>query len=158
RKLKRLSCGAVVVRRIDVTKQQFDKHMTSTENNTCVQPYVFFDGRCEEALDFYTKALGAKVEFLMHFKDSPDQTMMIPGSENKVLQASLGAANHPILVSDGRNPGQPKFEAFAPSLTVKEEGEANRLFTALEKGGKVEMPLIKTFFSPRFGMVLDKFG
>jgi uncharacterized glyoxalase superfamily protein PhnB/uncharacterized protein YndB with AHSA1/START domain len=131
--------------------------MTSTEDNTNVQTYLFFDGRCEEALDFYVKAIGAKVEFLMRFKDSPDQSMCAPGADNKILHATFRVGNHAILASDGRNTGKPKFEGFALSLTVKDEAEANRLFTALEKGGQVEMPLTKTFFSPRFGMVVDRF-
>src|SRR2546426_247621 len=133
--------------------------MTTTTNDTCVQPYLFFDGRCEEALDFYSKTLGAKVECVAHFKDSPDPTMCQPGiDQNKVMHASFRIGGNTIMASDGRCTGQPSFQGFSLSLTLAEEAEADRLFAALAKNGQVQMPLAKTFFSPRFGMVADRFG
>jgi PhnB protein len=123
-----------------------------------VQPYLFFDGRCEEALEFYKKAVGAKVEMLMRWKDSPDPTMCMPGSENKVMHSSFKIGDTAVMGSDGRNTGNPNFQGFALSITGKDEAEVDRLFNALADGGKVTMPLTKTFFSPRFGMVADKFG
>ena len=123
-----------------------------------VQPYLFFDGRCEEAIAFYRGALGAEVTMLMHFKDSPDQGMVQPGSENKVMHASLRIGDATVLASDGRCMGQPNFQGFALSLTVPNEAEAARLFATLGEGGQVQMPLTRTFFSPSFGMVADRFG
>ena len=132
-----------------------------TKVRPIVQPYLFFDGRCQEALDFYGKALGAEVEFLMRFKDSPEPPepgMCPPGSENKVMHCSLRIGNTTLMVSDGRCEGRPNFQGFSLSLTTSDESEAERLFKALEEGGQVHMPLTKTFFSPRFGMVVDRFG
>ena len=121
-------------------------------------PYLFFDGRCEEAIEFYKKALGAEVTMLMRFKDSPDQSMCKPGDENKVMHAYINIGETGVMISDGRNTGNPNFQGFALSIATKTEAEANKLFTALGDGGKVTMPQTKTFFSPRFGMVADKFG
>ena len=123
-----------------------------------VQPYLFFEGRCEEALEFYRKALGAEVTMLMRFKDSPERTMCRPGDENKVMHAAIRVGESTVLVSDGRCKGRPGFQGFSLSLIAADEAEAERLFTALAEGGQVQMPLAKTFFSPRFGMVADRFG
>jgi len=123
-----------------------------------VQPYLFFDGRCDEALEFYKKAIGAKVGTLMRFKDAPEQTKCNPGSENKVMHASVQIGDTMVLASDGRNGGQPKFDGFALTLNAKSEDEADRFFNALGDGGQVTQPLTKTFFSPKFGMLADKFG
>jgi PhnB protein len=126
-----------------------------------IQPYLFFDGRCEDAIEFYRSALGAEVEMLMRFRDSPDPPppgMIPPGGENKVMHAALRIGDAMVLASDGRCLGQPSFQGFALSLTVPNEAEANRVFASLADGGQVQMPLAKTFFSPRFGMVADRFG
>lgn len=131
---------------------------TTTKDTPTVQPYLFFDGHCEEALEFYRQNLGAKVEQLMRFKDSPDPAVCTPGSLDKVMHASFRIGNTSVMASDGRCTGKLNFEGFALSLTVPTEAEADRLFGALAKGGQVEMPLTKTFFSPRFGMVADRFG
>jgi PhnB protein len=123
-----------------------------------VQPYLFLDGRCEEALEFYRRALGAEVTFLMRFKESPEPDMAPPGAANQVMHASFRIGETTVLASDGRCQGRPTFQGFALSLTVPSEIEADRLFAALADGGEVQMPLTKTFFSPRFGMVADRFG
>jgi PhnB protein len=126
-----------------------------------LQPYVFFEGRCEEALEFYRRALGAQVTSLMRFKDYPDPeetTRIQPGTENKVVHASFRVGDTAVLASDGRCMGSPTFQGFALSLTVPNEAEAERLYSALADGGEARMPLAKTFFSPRFGMVSDRFG
>ena len=126
-----------------------------------VQPYLFFDGRTEEALDFYRKALGAKVTMLMRFKDAPEPPppgMLPPGSEGKVMHSSFTVGDATVNASDGNCTGKPSFSGFSLSLTVKDEAEADRMFQALADGGQVQMPLDKTFFSPRFGMVADRFG
>jgi PhnB protein len=125
------------------------------------QPYLFFDGRCEEAIEFYQSALGAKVEMLLRFNESPEPPppgMMPPGSENKVMHSCLRIGDTAIMASDGRCQGKPSFSGFSLSLTARDEAEADRLFGALADGGEVQMPLGKTFFSPRFGMVADRFG
>jgi PhnB protein len=126
-----------------------------------VQPYLFFDGRCEEAIEFYRSALGAEVTMLMRFKDNPDPVepgMVPPGAENKVMHASFRIGDTTVLASDGRCLGRPSFQGFSLSLTVPDATEAERLFAALADGGQVQMPLAKTFFSARFGMVADRFG
>jgi PhnB protein len=132
-----------------------------TANKSSVQPYLFFDGRCEEAIEFYRRALGAEVQMLLRFKDSPEPPhpgCQPPGTENKVMHAQFSVGETLILASDGRCTGQPQFQGFALSLTVPNEAEADRAFSALAEGGQVQMPLAKTFFSPRFGMVADRFG
>jgi len=135
--------------------------MSTTNNQTHIEPYLFFDGRCEEAIEFYRKALGAEVATLMRFKDSPEPHqpgMVAPGSENKVMHARLRIGATSVMASDGRCGGKPHFDGFALSLQTATEAEADRRFQALADGGKVQMPLTKTFFSPRFGMVADRFG
>ncbi len=126
-----------------------------------IEPYLFFDGRCEEAIEFYRKTLGAEVTMLMRFKDSPEPMpadRMPPGSENKVMHANLRIGGANIMASDGRCQGRPNFQGFALSLGVANEADAERVFSALSDGGQVQAPLEKTFFSPRFGMVADRFG
>jgi len=125
---------------------------------TQIQPYLFFEGRCEEALEFYKKAIGAQVTALMRYKDSPDQSMIAPGSADKVMHATLQIGQTTVMASDGRCQGAPSFQGFAMSLTVPNETEAERKFASLGDGGQVQMPLTKTFFSPKFGMVADRFG
>ncbi|MGH7951182.1 MAG: VOC family protein [Limisphaerales bacterium] len=128
--------------------------------NSIIQPYVFFDGKCEEAIEFYKKSLGAEVAMLMRYKDSPEPPPpgCAPADSNKVMHAQFRIGETVVMASDGRATGNPKFEGFALSLSVKTEAEADKAFNALADGGKVEMPLAKTFFSARFGMVADKFG
>ena len=126
-----------------------------------VQPYLFFDGRCEEAIEFYKVTLGAKVEGLMRFKDSPDPVppgMCGPNSDDKVMHSAFRIGDTLIMASDGMAGGKPEFKGFSLSVNAKDAAEADRMFAALGKGGSVTMPLGKTFFSPRFGMVTDKFG
>jgi PhnB protein len=126
-----------------------------------VQPYLFFDGRCEEAIEFYRKAIGAQVDMLMRWKDSPEpcpEGAVPPGSENKVMHASLRIGEARVMASDGRCTGAPTFQGFSLSLDAKDDAEAKRLFNALSEGGQVQMPLGETFFASSFGMVADKFG
>jgi PhnB protein len=126
-----------------------------------VQPYLFFDGRAEEAIEFYRKTLGAEVQMLMRFKDSPEPSpegMVPPGAENKVMHASLRIGDTMVMASDGHCAGKPSFQGFGLTLEVASDAEAKRLFEALGDGGKVQMPLGKTFFASSFGMVFDRFG
>jgi PhnB protein len=123
-----------------------------------MQPYLMFNGRCEEAIEFYRKSLGAEPELVLRFGQSPDQSMITPGLEEKIMHAALKIGDGVVLLSDGMCTGSQNFEGFALSFTVRDEAEADRRFNALAGGGEVRMPLAKTFFSPRFGMVADKFG
>jgi PhnB protein len=123
-----------------------------------VQPYLFFDGRCEEAIEFYRSKLGAEVEMLTRFKESPEPAQNPPGSHDKVMHASFRVGETTIMASDGRCMGQPSFQGFALSLTPANDTEAERLFNALSEGGQVQMPLGKTFFASSFGMLADRFG
>lgn len=125
-----------------------------------VQPYLFFGGRCEEALDFYRRALGAEVEMMMLYRDSPEPPppgMLQPGFENKVMHTSFRVGGSTIMASDGCGEGA-SFAGFSLSLSVSSEAEADRAFAALADGGEVQMPLGRTFWSPRFGMLTDRFG
>jgi len=130
------------------------------KNNPNVQPYLFFDGRCEEAIEFYKKALGAKVVMLLRYKESPEAPPpgCAPADSNKIMHAQFQIGEAVIMASDGRATGKPHFEGFALSLSLSTPAEVDQAFGALADGGKVEMPLAKTFFSARFGMVADKFG
>jgi PhnB protein len=123
-----------------------------------VQPYLFFNGRCEEAVEFYRSALGAEVAMLMRFKDSPEPGMVPPGAGDKVMHTCFRIGETTVMASDGQCQGRSSFQGFSLSLTVPDVAEADRLFTALADGGQVQMPLAKTFFSPRFGVVADHFG
>src|SRR5262249_18443994 len=124
-----------------------------------VQPYLFFDGRCEEAIEFYKKALGAKVEMMMRFKESPEKNPnCTPADDNKIMHASFKVGDTVVMGSDGMAAGKPDFKGFSLSITAKTEAEADKAFNALSDGGQVQMPLTKTFFAPKFGMVADKFG
>jgi PhnB protein len=135
--------------------------MTTTKNNRTVQPYLFFNGSCEQAIEFYRKALDAEVEMMMRFKDSPEPCepgMVPPGFENKIMHASFRIGATTVMASDGCSADKAKFEGFSLSLSVANEAEADRIFGSLADGGQVTMPLAKTFWSPRFGMLTDRFG
>jgi PhnB protein len=128
-----------------------------------VQPYLFFDGRCEEAADFYRRVLGAEVTSIMRFKDGPkpepgEDCMTPPGADDKIMHMSLRIGDITMLASDGRCMGKPNFQGFSLTLTVPNDAKAEELFAALGDGGQVQMPMTKTFFSSRFGMVADRFG
>ncbi len=126
-----------------------------------VQPYLSFNGRCQEAIDFYKQALGAKVEAVMPFKDAPQPMppgMLAPGWEDKVMHSAFKIGDSIVMASDGMGPGVLDFKGVSLTLSADSEAEADRLFHALADGGKVQMPLDKTFFASRFGMVADRFG
>lgn len=131
-------------------------------SKTIVQPYLFFGGRCEEAIAFYRTAVGAEIEMLMHYDEAPEQPpegMLAPGFAKKVMHASFKIDETTVMASDGcGGPDEAKFGGFSLSLAVPNEADANRAFTALADGGSVEMPLGKTFWSPCFGMLTDRFG
>ncbi|MGN6555578.1 MAG: VOC family protein [Verrucomicrobiota bacterium] len=135
--------------------------MSTTQNNSIIQPYLFFNGVCEQALEFYKKALGAEVELMMRYKESPEPPppgMLPPGFENKIMHTSFRIGQTTVMASDGCSEEKTGFNGFSLSLTVAMEAEADRAFAALAEGGQVRMPLTKTFWSPRFGMVQDRFG
>ena len=135
--------------------------MSAKNDNRVIQPYLFFNGRCEEAVDFYRKALGAEVEMMMRFKESPEPLkpgMVPPGFENKIMHTSFRVGGTTVMASDGSSADKANFEGFSLAISVANEAEADRVFGALANGGQVRMPLAKTFWSPRFGMVEDRFG
>jgi PhnB protein len=126
-----------------------------------VQTYLFFDGRCDEALELYQRVLGARVEMLMRFDEAPDPPppdCMAPGWQKKVMHSSFRIGDTTIMASDGNGRELAPFAAFALSVEMPDAAEADRVFAALADGGAVRMPLGKTFWSPRFGMVADRFG
>ena len=135
--------------------------MNTTKDSRTIQPYLFFNGNCEEAIEFYRKALGAEVEMMMRFKESPEPQppgTVPPGFENKIMHTSFRIGETTVMASDGCSAEGLSFQGFSLSLSVSNESEADRVFVALADGGKVQMPLTKTFWSPRFGMVEDRFG
>ncbi len=124
-----------------------------------IQTYLFFDGKCDEALAFYKKAIGAEVDMLMRFKDNPEPQGNPPNMlPDKVMHAQFTVGDTVVMASDGQCQGKPSFQGFALALHAKDETDAKRLFGALSDGGEVRMPLAKTFFSPSFGMLTDRFG
>ena len=127
--------------------------------NSTVQPYLFFGGRCEEALNYYRTAIGAQVEMVMRYSDSPEAPppgLLAPGFENKVMHASFRVGNIRLMASDGCD-DKSKFDGFRLALAVPTEAEAHTAFNALADGGSVQMPLCKTFWSPCYGIVTDRF-
>ena len=131
------------------------------QHSATVQPYLFFDGKCEEALEFYKNAIGAEIEMLMRFKenpDKPDPSHVPPNSDDKVMHAAFRVGETQILASDGMCAGKPAFQGFGLTLNAKSDAEAEKLFAAVGRGGQVQMPLGKTFFASKFGMVADRFG
>ena len=123
-----------------------------------VQPYLFFDGRCEEAIEFYREAIGAEVGMLMRWKDCPERGQGMTQPDDKVMHATIKLGDTMVMVSDGRCTGAPSFQGFSLSLDAASDADAERLFKALSEGGQVQMPLTETFFASKFGMVGDKFG
>lgn len=126
-----------------------------------IAPYLFFEGHCEEALAFYAQALGAETTMLLRYKESPEPmpaNMLPPGNEDKIMHASFRVGEAVIMASDGMCSGQSSFAGFSLSISITGQDEAERVFVALSDGGAVQMPLGKTFFSPHFGMVTDRFG
>jgi PhnB protein len=131
-----------------------------------VQPYLFFEGRCEEAVNFYKTALNAEITMLMRYKENPEPQSTGDGCgpnaanipPDSVMHASFRIGETEIMASDGMASGKAEFKGITLSLNPTSEAEAKRIFTALSEGGTVNMPLGKTFFSPLFGMVADKFG
>ncbi len=126
-----------------------------------VDAYLTFNGRCEEAVRFYERALGAKVETMMRFREAPDQPppgMLPPGSEEKIMHCSFRIGETTVMASDGMCLDGARFQGFSLAIALAAEADADRVFNALAEGGKVTMPLGKTFWSPRFGMLEDRFG
>ena len=135
--------------------------MSTTKDNRVIEPYLFFHGSCEQAVEFYRKALGAEVQMMMRYKESPEPPkpgMLPPGFENKIMHASFRVGQTTVMASDGCSLEKPSFQGFSLAISVPTESEADRVFAALADGGEVRMPLTKTFWSPRFGMVADRFG
>ena len=129
-------------------------------SKTEITPYLFYAGRCEEALDFYRDKLGAQILMTMRYSESPEPTppgMLEPGFENKIMHASFVIGGARVMASDGCD-SRSNFEGFQLALSVVTKAEAEQAFNALSEGGKVQMPLTQTFWSPCFGMVTDKFN
>ena len=123
-----------------------------------IEPYLFFEGRTEEALEFYKSKLGAKVEFLMRYKDNPDPKYNPPNSGEKVMHSCFRIGDTQVMASDGNCTGKPSFQGFSLTFNAADEADAKRRFQALAEGGQVNLPLSETFFAKSFGMVADRFG
>jgi PhnB protein len=143
------------------TTRNGELNMSTTKDNRFIQPYLFFNGKCEEAIEFYQKAIGAEVEMMMRFNESPEPPppgTVPPGFENRIMHASFRIGQTTVMASDGDSADKGRFQGFSLSLYAPTEAEADRAFNALADGGQVKLSLTKTFFSPRFGMVEDRFG
>jgi PhnB protein len=124
-----------------------------------IEPYLFFNGRTEEALEYYRRTLDAKVEFVMHFKDNPEPAHNPPGMDDKVMHATVTIGDGIVMASDGmKADGKPSFQGFSLTYNAKDEADAKKRFDALAKDGQVQMPFGETFFARAFGGVVDKFG
>jgi PhnB protein len=126
-----------------------------------IQPYLYFAGRADEAIAFYRNVFGAELQMLLRFEESPEplpEGMIAKGWEGKIMHASLKIGDSVLLASDGCGSDNPGFKGFSLTYVAKDAGDADRAFTQLADGGQIRMPLGKTFFSPRFGMVEDRFG
>jgi PhnB protein len=121
-----------------------------------VQAYLNFEGRCEEALEFYRETIGAEILRLMRYKEAPE--LPAPGIENKIMHSTFRVGETTLMASDGHAKGNPRFEGFSLSISAADAAEAERIFNALAVGGEVRLPLTKTFFSSKFGILADKFG
>lgn len=154
------SCTAACKEVIDVQANAFKARFMSTSTpSMLVQPYLFFGGRCEEALEFYRSAVGAEVERLVRYNESPEPNPQLPSCfSDKVMHASFRVGGSTLMASDGMCEGNANFEGFSLSITVRDEAAADRTFAALAEGGLVTMPLEKTFWAPKFGMLQDRFG
>ncbi len=134
----------------------------STPTIPAIHPYLIFNGRCDEALKFYQKALGAELGMVLRFKDNPEMPGSCPGgmelNPESVMHAEFKVKGSTLMASDGMSQKDSKFEDFSLSLAAADEAEAQKFFAALSEGGKVTMPLGATFYSPCFGMLEDKFG
>lgn len=126
-----------------------------------LETYLFFNGRCDEAIEFYGRTLGAKTTYLVRYSESPEPcspSMLPEGFEDKVMHANLKIGDTTVMVSDGNRDGGPNFQGFSLNISLTDEEEVRRCFAALAEGGQVTMPLAKTFWSPCFGMLTDRFG
>ena len=124
-----------------------------------VQAYITFGGRCEEALEFYKKSIGAEVTGLLRWKESPDKDMKPPpGYEEKIMNAAFRIGETELMADDGMGEKTAEFRGMTLAIEVADDAEAKRVFTALGEGGSVQMPLMKTFWTSSFGMLIDKFG
>ena len=123
-----------------------------------IQPYLFFEGRAEEALEFYQKSLGAKVEAVIRYKENPDPKHNPPNSGDKGMHCNFRIGDTQVMASDGNCSGKPSFQGFSLTFNAADEADAKRRFTALAEGGQVNLPLSETFFAKSFGMVADRFG
>ncbi|HKE93871.1 MAG TPA: VOC family protein [Povalibacter sp.] len=121
-----------------------------------VEPYLYFDGRCEEAIEFYRRTLGAEISALLRFKEGG--APHAPGNENRIMHVALKVGDSTVLASDGQCQGKPVFQGFSLALSTANDGQAERWFAALSVGGRVQLPLGATAFASRFGMVADRFG
>lgn len=135
----------------------------ATSGITTVQPYLSFMGRTEEALAFYQKTLGAQVLMKMRFSESPepcDPKMVPPGTESKIMHCSFKIGDTTLMATDGGcgELKESKFQGITLTINTTTPEDADRTFNELGLGGMVHMPLTKTFFAKKFGMLQDRFG
>ena len=153
--------GFVPSARIAITQNHRLNSMSTGTDVRGLEVYLFFNGNCEQALEFYRTALGAQVQMMMRYKESPAPPppgMVPPGFEDKIMHTTFTIGSTTVMASDDCTAKTASFQGFSLALAVDTEADADRVFAALADGGQVRMPLTKTFWSPRFGMVADRFG
>ncbi len=123
-----------------------------------LSPYLMFDGRCEAAFRFYEQCLGAKVIMMMTYDEAPAGADIAPNTSKKVMHARLAVGDRVLMGSDAPADRFRPMQGFSITLSIAEPAEAERVFDALAKNGKINMPMAETFWAKRFGMVVDQFG
>jgi PhnB protein len=123
-----------------------------------LNPYLNFNGQCEEAFRFYEQCFGGKIEFMMTHEGSPMADQVPKEWGKKIMHARLSVGNQVLLGSDAHGDCYAAPKGFAVSIDVTEPAEADRIFNALAENGTVQMPIQETFWAKRFGMLADRFG
>jgi PhnB protein len=128
------------------------------ERTMSLNPYLFFDGQCEAAFQFYARSLGGKIEAMIPHAGTPAEAQVPAEWKTKIMHARLVVNGQALMGSDTPPGRYTKPQGFYVAFQVKEAGEAERLFAALAENGRVTMAIQETFWATRFGMLVDQFG
>ena len=123
-----------------------------------LNPYLFFNGQCEEAFKFYADCLGGQIEAMMSHAGTPAEEHVPAEWRDKIMHARLSVGDQVLMASDAPPEHYQKPQGFSVSIGIKDPAEAERIFNALAENGTVQMPLQQTFWARSFGMCVDRFG